>query len=89
MGVAGRALTFVTPEDELAWVKLSRQGAPDIRELDAKRFLDEGSWHYQEHRPVYSQRAAAPQASRGAMRSRNRRRPSGNYSSRGGASPVR
>src|SRR5207245_2422657 len=28
MGVAGRALTFVTPEDELAWVKLSRQGAP-------------------------------------------------------------
>ena len=48
MGEAGRALTFVTPEDEVAWVKLSRQGAPDIRELDTKRLLDEGAWHYRE-----------------------------------------
>src|SRR5260370_12165581 len=56
MGVAGRALTFVTPEDELAWVELSRQGAPDIRELDAKCFLDDGSSHYQEHRPAFASR---------------------------------
>jgi superfamily II DNA/RNA helicase len=47
MGNAGRALTFVTPDDEQAWVKLSRQGAPALRELDAKRFLEDGSWHYQ------------------------------------------
>jgi superfamily II DNA/RNA helicase len=47
MGNAGRALTFVTPDDEQAWVKLSRQGAPALRELDAKRFLEDGTWHYQ------------------------------------------
>ena len=52
MGAAGRALTFVTPDDELAWIKLSRQGAPALRELDAKRFLEEGTWHYQESRPA-------------------------------------
>jgi hypothetical protein len=57
MGEAGRALTFVTPEDELAWVKLSRQGAPDIRELDTNRLLEEGSWTYRERsrpaKPAY------------------------------------
>jgi superfamily II DNA/RNA helicase len=54
MGEAGRALTFVTPEDELAWVKLSRQGAPDLRELDTNRLLEEGTWHYRERssRPI-------------------------------------
>src|ERR1700682_4534433 len=52
MGELGRALTFVTPEDEPAWVKLRRQGAPAIREIDTKRLLDEGSWHYQEGRPM-------------------------------------
>jgi superfamily II DNA/RNA helicase len=54
MGEAGRAITFVTPEDEPAWVKLSRQGAPDIREIDATRLLEEGSWHYRERRPMQS-----------------------------------
>jgi superfamily II DNA/RNA helicase len=52
MGELGRALTFVTPEDEPAWVKLSRQGAPALREIDTKRLLDEGSWHYREGRPM-------------------------------------
>jgi superfamily II DNA/RNA helicase len=52
MGELGRALTFVTPEDEPAWVKLSRQGAPVIRELDTRRLLDEGSWHYLQGRPM-------------------------------------
>jgi hypothetical protein len=33
-------------------VKLSRQGAPDIRELDTNRLLEEGSWHYRERRPI-------------------------------------
>jgi superfamily II DNA/RNA helicase len=54
MGEAGRAITFVTPEDEPAWVKLSRQGAPDIREIDATRLIEEGSWHYRERRPMQS-----------------------------------
>ena len=46
MGESGRALTFVTPEDEEAWVKLSRQGAPEIRELDTRQLVEEGSWQY-------------------------------------------
>ena len=52
MGEAGKAMTFITPEDEMAWVKLSRQGAPDIRELDMRVLLDEGTWRYHEHRPA-------------------------------------
>jgi superfamily II DNA/RNA helicase len=65
MGVAGRALTFVTPEDEPAWGKLSRLGAPDIRELDTKRLLDEGSWHYREGRPMQTHsNGAAPRVNR-------------------------
>jgi len=81
MGVAGRALTFVTPEDELNWIKLSRQGAPKIRELDTKRFLDEGSWQYQEHRPAPPPRSTATAAT-GARRYRGRRWSSGNRSGR-------
>jgi superfamily II DNA/RNA helicase len=50
MGQEGRALTFVTPEDELAWIKLSRQGAPALRELNFAKLLDEGEWQYSEHR---------------------------------------
>jgi ATP-dependent RNA helicase DeaD len=75
MGEAGRALTFVTPEDELAWVKLSRQGAPDIRELDTNRLLEEGSWHYRERsgRPVQAtHRSVQPAA---VNHSRRRRWP--------------
>jgi superfamily II DNA/RNA helicase len=65
MGEAGRALTFVTPEDEPAWGKLSRLGAPDIRELDTKRLLDEGSWHYREGRPMQTHsNGAAPRVNR-------------------------
>ena len=65
MGELGRALTFVTPEDEPAWVKLSREGAPKIRELDTKRLLDEGSWHYQEGRPLQAHsNGAGPRVNR-------------------------
>ena len=72
MGEAGRALTFVTPEDELAWVKLSRQGAPDIRELDTNRLLEEGAWHYRERstRPL----PAAHRPSQPATVNHSRRR---------------
>ena len=71
MGENGRALTFVTPEDEPAWVKLSRQGAPVIRELDTKRLLDEGSWHYLQGRPM--QTHAAVGSGPRVNRSRGRR----------------
>jgi superfamily II DNA/RNA helicase len=82
MGEAGRALTFVTPEDELAWVKLSRQGAPDIRELDTNRLLEEGSWQYRERstRPMQAHRPAQPAA---VNHSRRRRWPARTGSSRG------
>jgi superfamily II DNA/RNA helicase len=89
MGVAGRALTFVTPEDEFAWVKLSRQGAPDIRELNAKLFLDEGSWQYQEHRPASAPRAVAPPARTMRRNNRGPRWPASNRSGRSGSRPVR
>ena len=69
MGELGRALTFVTPEDEPAWVKLSREGAPKIRELDTKRLLDEGSWHYQEGRPMQAHsNGAGPRINRSGGR---------------------
>jgi superfamily II DNA/RNA helicase len=75
MGEAGRALTFVTPEDEGAWVKLSRLGAPDIREVDTKRLLDEGSWHYREGRPMQAHpTTAAPRFNRNRGRSSRWRR---------------
>jgi len=74
MGEAGRALTFVTPEDEPAWVKLSRGGAPDIREIDMRVLLDEGSWRYREHRPMQSYRPAAGSSSPRMGQRRPRRR---------------
>ncbi len=82
MGEAGRALTFVTPEDELGWIKLSRQGAPQIRQLDAQRLLDDGTWHYQEHRPAPTPRAAGPLAPN-ANRNRRHRWPARTRAGRG------
>jgi superfamily II DNA/RNA helicase len=46
MGVKGRALTFVTPEDEPAWRTLRRQGAPNLPEVDLRHLLTEGDWRY-------------------------------------------
>lgn len=51
MGAAGRALTFVTPDDEAAWAKLSRE-VPLIREIDATRLLDDGSWTFRDRPTV-------------------------------------
>jgi hypothetical protein len=82
MGEAGRALTFVTPEDEIAWVKLSRQGAPDLRELDTNRLLEEGTWLYRERstRPAQVHHTARPAT---VNHSRRRRWPSRTGASRG------
>lgn len=44
MGGSGRALTFVGPEDETAWRKLRREGAPALLELDLAHLLQEGDW---------------------------------------------
>jgi superfamily II DNA/RNA helicase len=72
MGEAGRALTLVAPEDEFAWGKLSRQGAVEIREVDAKVLLDEGAWRYVEGRPAQSALAGATTVRRSASRRRQR-----------------
>ncbi len=72
MGEAGRALTLVAPEDEFAWGKLSRQGAVEIREVDAKVLLDEGAWRYVEGRPAQSSLAGATTVRRSASRRRPR-----------------
>jgi ATP-dependent RNA helicase RhlE len=80
MGEAGRALTFVTPEDEPAWIKLSRQGAPLIRELDTNLLIDEGSWQYREGRPMKAHATGV------APRAGSRPGPSRNGSTRSGSS---
>lgn len=79
MGEAGRALTFVTPEDELAWQRLSRQGGLAVREIDAASFIDEGLWRYKDLRTLPVRAAtgvSAPRPRRTSprrWRTRNRR----------------
>ena len=86
MGVKGRALTFLTPEDEAAWRTLRRQGAPALPELDVRHLLTEGDWRYVAASLVETQpRAGAPREPRrvqGEVRpanswDRRRRRPRG------------
>ena len=45
-GAAGRALTILAPEDEVAWRKLRRQGAPDIQPVDRHHLLELGQWRH-------------------------------------------
>jgi superfamily II DNA/RNA helicase len=71
MGDTGRALTFVTPEDEYAWTKLTRQGAFAIREIDAARFIDDGLWHYKDHRPGRPTRGGRPRRWQSRTRARS------------------
>jgi superfamily II DNA/RNA helicase len=71
MGDTGRALTFVTPEDEYAWTKLTRQGAFAIREIDAARFIDDGLWHYKDHRPGTPTRGGRPRHWQSRTRARS------------------
>ena len=49
MGEKGRALTFLTAEDQGAWRKLRSQGAPSLREVDVRGLLEEDTWRYVEH----------------------------------------
>jgi len=86
MGVKGRALTFLTPEDESAWRQLRRQGAPALPELDVAHLLSEGDWRYVAASLVESA-AAAPRgprpvrAGQQTWHGRPRRRPRGPYRS--------
>jgi superfamily II DNA/RNA helicase len=73
MGETGRALTIVSPEDEMAWTKLSRQGAPEIRQIDMRLLLDEGGWRYVESRPSHAHRASTSSAPMHSARRRTRR----------------
>ncbi len=52
MGVKGRALTFVTPEDDQAWRTLRRHGAPALSEVDVTHLLATGDWRYLASSPV-------------------------------------
>lgn len=78
MGGAGRALTFLTPEDEPAWAKLSRHGGLAVSEIEAASYIDEGLWRYKEHQPGAAPSTirvtAAPFRRSGSMRSRTRKR---------------
>jgi superfamily II DNA/RNA helicase len=79
MGVKGRALTFVTPEDESAWRTLRRQGAPALPELDVRHLLTEGDWRYVAASLIEPspQRTSGPRPPRSGQRPWNRRRPRG------------
>ncbi|MGH7904745.1 MAG: DEAD/DEAH box helicase [Candidatus Dormibacteraceae bacterium] len=46
MGEKGRALTFLSPEDLIAWRKLRSQGAPSLPEVDIRGLLEENTWRY-------------------------------------------
>ena len=79
MGVKGRALTFVTPEDESAWRTLRRQGAPALPELDVRHLLSEGDWRYVAASLIEPapQRSGPSRPPRSGQRPWNRRRPRG------------
>lgn len=68
-GNTGRALTFITAEDDEKWAKLRRQGAPALRPVDASAFARAGDWLY-----VENMAPAAPAAHTSAPPERTRRR---------------
>jgi len=74
MGMRGWALTFVSPEDALAWRKLRNQGAPELPEVDLQYLLEDGGWRYVERGgEAPPAPAAVSSAQPGARPSRNRR----------------
>jgi superfamily II DNA/RNA helicase len=69
-GNTGRALTFITADDQEKWAKLRRQGAPALRPVDATLFAHAGDWHYLEEAAH-----TAPPAIRAPSTGRGRPRP--------------
>jgi len=77
MGTKGRALTFLTPEDEPAWRQLRRQGAPDLPEVDLSHLFNAGDWKYVASTLVQVQPTAngnAPRPARNGQSWNTRRR---------------
>jgi len=68
-GSAGRAVTFLTHEDQEKWAKLRRQGAPALRTLDSAELSRQGGWLY-----VEDGASAAPPAPAHARSTGRRRR---------------
>jgi ATP-dependent RNA helicase DeaD len=79
MGAQGWALTFLTPEDRTAWLRLRRQGAPDLAEVDIQHLLSGGDWRYMEAVVTPEHASSRPSGSR----SRGRRRRGGRGRSSG------
>ncbi len=80
MGERGWAITFLTEEDQTAWRKLRREGAPQLPELDLEHLLENGEWRYMA--PVADEYAHTPRPVAGpgpgsGARPRNRRRRGG------------
>ncbi len=92
MGDRGWALTFVTPEDHLAWSKLRRQGAPHLREVDLPRLLEDGEWTYHEtpvpERPAAHHAGVVRPAGMSSTPASRRRRGGRGRRSTGGSSPA-
>ena len=73
-GVAGHAITVVTPADENRWRRLRSEGAIDLPQLDSEALLDHGEWRYVEGRPSLVEGSTDPRRrSRSRSRSRGRR----------------
>lgn len=69
MGAKGWALTFVTPEDDFAWRKLRRQGAPLLPQVDLQHYLHQGGWRY-----IAAELVESPDPVQARPRPRTRRR---------------
>jgi superfamily II DNA/RNA helicase len=78
MGQNGWALTFVTPEDHIAWRKLRRLGAPDLPQLDVDHLVSEGGWRYLERQLETVATSRRPDAGNGQRGGGDRRRRSRN-----------
>ena len=76
-GNTGRAVTFLTHEDQEKWAKLRRQGAPALRTLDAAELSRQGGWLYVEDAVSVIPSTPAPVRAAGRRRrgARGRGRP--------------
>lgn len=75
MGARGRALTFITPEDDRAWHTLRRQGAPNLGQVDVAQLISSGNWRYAAASLVQPAASPARLRPRNSKGWRGRRRP--------------
>ena len=77
-GAAGRALTFLSGDDQEQWRKLQRQGAPQLPAVNSLALLRDGDWRVEAvpfRPPAAIRRAGAPSDRGQRRRSFRRRRP--------------